>query len=58
MKNKLVSILLSVAIAFGLWLYVITYISPESEETYYNIPVILEGESVLNENGLMCPSAS
>lgn len=58
MKNKFVSILLSVAIAFGLWLYVITYISPESEETYYNIPVVLEGESVLNENGLMCTSAS
>ncbi|MGM9549695.1 MAG: YbbR-like domain-containing protein [Faecousia sp.] len=58
MKNKLVSILLSVAIAFGFWLYVITYISPDSEDTYYNIPVVLEGESVLNERGLMCTSTS
>ena len=58
MKNKIVSILLSVVIAFGLWLYVITYISPNSEETYYNIPVVLVGESVLNDRGLMCTSAS
>ena len=58
MKNRLGSILLSIAIAFGLWLYVITYVSPNSEETYYNIPVVLEGESVLNERGLMCTSTS
>ena len=58
MKNRFASILLSVAIAFGLWLYVITYVSPNSEETYYNIPVVLEGESVLNERGLMCTSTS
>ena len=58
MKNRFASVLLSVAIAFGLWLYVITYVSPNSEETYYNIPVVLEGESVLNERGLMCTSTS
>lgn len=58
MKNRFASILLSAVIAFGLWLYVITYVSPNSEETYYNIPVVLEGESVLNERGLMCTSTS
>ena len=58
MKNKFTSILLSVAIAFGLWLYVITSVSPDSTETYYNIPVVLEGESVLNERGLMLTAAS
>ena len=58
MKSKIGSILLSLAIAFGLWLYVITYVSPNSEETYYNIPAVLVGESVLNERGLMCTSAS
>ena len=58
MKNRFGSILLSIVIAFGLWLYVITYVSPNSEETYYNIPVVLEGESVLNERGLMCTSTS
>lgn len=53
MKKKILSLLLSVAMAFGLWLYVINYISPESEEPYYNIPVIFEGETALAEKGLM-----
>ncbi len=53
MKNKFVMVLLSAVVAFGLWLYVVTVISPESEETYYNIPVILEGQSLLAERGLM-----
>lgn len=53
MRNKILSGLLSVAIAFGLWLYVITYVSPGSEDTYYNIPVVFEGEAVLNDRGLM-----
>lgn len=57
-KNKLTSVLLSVVVAFGLWMYVINYVSPESEETYYNIPVVMEGETVLNENGLMITGAS
>lgn len=56
MRNKILSGLLSVAIAFGLWLYVITYVSPGSEETYYNIPVVFEGEAVLNDRGLMLSS--
>ena len=42
MKNKLLTILLSVAIAVGMWVYVITVEQPESEETYYDIPVILQ----------------
>ena len=53
MKNKFVMVLLSAIVAFGLWLYVVTVVSPESEETYYNIPVILEGQSMLAERGLM-----
>lgn len=58
MKNKLLSALLSVAVAFGLWLYVITAVSPGSKETYYNIPVVLEGEGVLAEKGLMVTARS
>lgn len=57
-KNKLSSILLSVIAAFALWMYVVNYVSPESEETYYNIPVVMEGETVLNERGLMVTGAS
>ena len=53
MKRKVFTALLSVIIAFGLWVYVVTVVSPESTKTYYNIPVVLEGESILTERGLM-----
>ena len=46
-KSKLVSFLLAVAISFGLWLYVVTFVSVESTETVGNIPVVFEGETVL-----------
>ncbi len=52
MKNKLIYALLSLVIALGLWFYVITVVSPESEEIYYNIPVVLKNESVMNDKGL------
>ena len=58
MKSKLTSILLSLAIAFGLWMYVITSVSPGSEETYYNIPVVLDGEALLAERNLMITESS
>ena len=53
MKSKLSYALLALVISFGLWLYVITTVSPESEETYWDVPVVLEGESVLMEHNLM-----
>ena len=56
MKNKFWTALLSVVIAFGLWLYVVTVVSPEKEETYYDIPVVLQNEDVLKERGLMITS--
>ena len=52
-KSKILMALLSLVIAFGLWLYVVTVVSPESEKTIYNIPVSLQGENVLEERGLM-----
>lgn len=58
MKSKLSTILLSIVVAFGLWMYVITSVSPGSEETYYNIPVVMDGESVLAERNLMITQAS
>ena len=51
--RKIAYALLSVVIAVGLWVYVITTVSPEWEETYYNIPVVLENESALHDRGLM-----
>lgn len=56
MRNKFLSGLLSLAIAFGMWLYVTTYVSSNSEDTFYNIPVVFEGEAVLNDRGLMLSS--
>lgn len=57
MKSKVWSVLLSVLIAFGMWLYVINFISPGSDETYYNIPVVFEGETALKERELMITSS-
>ena len=56
MKNKIFSILLAMVMAFALWIYVITVEQPESEETYYDIPVVLQNENVLAERGLMIVS--
>ncbi len=53
MKRKVVYALLSLVIAFGLWVYVVTVEAPESEETYYNIPVVLDGQGMLDERNLM-----
>lgn len=54
MKNsKLWTFLLSLAIAFCLWLYVITTVSPGSTNPVVSIPVVFEGEYTLNERGLM-----
>lgn len=56
MKRNAVRLLLSVLIAFSLWVYVVTVVSPESENTFYNIPVILNNEAVLSDKGLMVTS--
>ena len=42
MKSKIWSLLLSIALATGLWMYVITTVSPNSKTTVQDIPV---GES-------------
>lgn len=52
-KSKLLRFLLCFLFAVGLWVYVITTVSPGSEATYYNIPVILQGESLLKDKGLI-----
>lgn len=53
MKSKVLTGLLSIVIAFGLWLYIITVERTQIEQTFYNVPVVLEGESVLKDRGLM-----
>ena len=56
MKNKILTLLLSLAISFGLWLYVVTVISPEYEVTVYNVPVELVGTGYLDAKGMMITS--
>ena len=57
-KSKLGTFLLAIAISFAFWFYVVTVVSPESEETYYDIPIVMDGESVLNDRGLMIISGA
>ena len=52
-KNKIYSVALSIVVAFGLWLYVVTNVSQEDDMTFYNVPVVMEGEAVLTEQNLM-----
>ena len=56
MKSKMLTGLLSVAIALSLWLYVVTFVSPTTDKQFQNIPVSLQGETLLQERGLMITS--
>ena len=58
MKSKTGSIVLSVLVAFCMWLYVVNNVSMEDKYTFYNIPVITEGEGLLEERNLMIISVS
>lgn len=58
MKNKVLTLLLSLAISFALWLYVVTVISPESETTIYNVPVELVGAGYLDTQDLIIVSST
>jgi YbbR domain-containing protein len=52
-KNKLGSLALAFVIALGLWMYVTAYVSTEYTNTIYNIPVALEGKTILADRQLM-----
>lgn len=58
LKNKVAMFLLSVIVAFGLWVYVVTVITPDYETTIHNIPVTLEGEALLEDRGLVLMTQS
>lgn len=53
MKNKFVPALVSLGIALALWFYVVTVVSPNSDKYFYNIPVSVQSEIVLQDRGLM-----
>ena len=50
MKSKIGPLLLSIFMAIGLWMYVITTVSPNSKTTIDNLTVAFEGETWLLEN--------
>ena len=56
MKSKFWRVALSVAISLVLWMYVISVVSPESDETFYDIPVSFQGEAILEDRGFMLVS--
>lgn len=56
MRGKLFSLLLSVLVAFGFWIYVVTVVSPDSDATFYNIPVVLNNENIMTDKGMMIES--
>ena len=56
MKNKTTTILMSVLIAFGMWLYVVTVENPNQVNTYHNVKVVFEGETIFRDRGLMLTS--
>lgn len=55
MKSNFVRMALALLISFALWLYVISVVSPESEDTFYDIPVSYQND-ILDERGLMIVS--
>lgn len=56
MKNKFLTALLSVVIAFTVWIYVVTVVCPESEDSYFDIPVVFDGTAQLSDRNLMITS--
>lgn len=52
-KSKLLTALLSLAIAIGVWFYVVTVVSPNSDKSFRNIRVETMGEKFLDERNLM-----
>ncbi len=57
-KNKIYSMILSVVVAFGLWMYVINNVSESTDVTFHGIPVTRAGEAVLSERNMMVTSIS
>ena len=55
-KSKLFSVAVSVVVALCLYAYVITFVSAEREETFYDIPVSYQGEALLSDRRLMVTS--
>jgi len=49
MKSKIILLLISLVVAFGMWFYVITVVSPDSEISINHVSVQSQGEKLLLE---------
>ena len=58
MKNKLPVMLLALAAAIFIWLYDVTVVNPNDDETFTGIPVTFENEDAMREQDLMMTSGS
>lgn len=56
MKSKVLRLLLSLVIALGIWVYVVSVVSPEYEATIHSIPVELVGVDELASRDLIIVS--
>ena len=57
-KNKVLSFLLSVAIALCMWMYVITVDNPDYRDTIYDIPLTFVNETALKNRNLVVTDVS
>ena len=53
MTRKIITFGISLVLSFALWLYVVTVVGPEYEETFRDIPVVFQGASALEARNLM-----
>ena len=53
MTRKIMTALASLLAAVALWVYVITVVGPEDQQTFPDIPVVFRGVSALDGRGLM-----
>lgn len=53
MKNKVFAVIFSLLLAFALWVYVITVVTPDWEDSFRDVPVMLQSEAVLADRGLI-----
>lgn len=57
-RSNVYSALLSIVVAFCLWLYVFNNVSQEDDRTFSNVPIVMSGESILNDRNLMLTGIS
>ncbi len=57
-ESRAFYIVISVLIAFGMWLYVVSELNPDSSVSIKNVPITITGQDVLDSRGLMITQQS